>query len=310
MPRSFSVVIPTYDRPADLERCLAAIAAQDYPAFDVIVVDNAPRSTATEEVARRWNARYVRQDRRGLCRARNRGALVSSADIIAYLDDDSIPEPQWLSGLSQEFEDPLVMAVGGRTIPVRVETEAERLFAQLRGNSYNHPSRIVVDKSTPRWFEQCSFGGIGAGCNMAVRRKAFEVWPGFHERTDRGTAVYGGGEHHAFVSLVNLGYRVAHTPNAVVRHPFPATMSLLEGRYLRDLTASAAFFTMMLVEERTFRSRTLRYLWESVRRKHRVWRGDSPSKPRIVSRLRAGAALALGPFRYLQGLVVDSGRGE
>ena len=306
-PVSCSVVIPTFDRAADLERCLAAVTAQDYPEFDVIVVDNTPSGDdATRAVCRRWKARYVPEPRRGLCRARNRGALVSSADIIAYLDDDSVPEPGWLAAIAAEFADPMVMAVGGRTVPIAVETDAERLFARMRGRAYNRETRLVVDRSTPDWFDICGFGGIGAGCNMAVRRAAFEVWPGFHERTDRGTAVYGGGEHHAFVSLVSRGFRASYTPYAVVRHPFPPTMEKLRSRYLRDLTASTAFFTMLIVEEPEHRRLTLRYLLNALRGTRRTWRGPSESRPRVVSRVRIAFALGLGPLRYLQGLLLDT----
>jgi glycosyltransferase involved in cell wall biosynthesis len=303
---SCSVVIPTSHRPDELDRCLAAVAAQDYPSFDIIVIDNSEGDPETERIARKWNARYVREPKKGLCRARNRGALVSSSDILAYLDDDSVPEPGWLAGLAAEFTDPLVMGVGGKTIPLRLETDSERVFSQVRGDAYNRPAPLVVDRNNPYWFEICGFGGIGAGCNMAVRRAAFEVWPGFHERTDRGTPVYGGGEQHAFLSLVSLGFKVSYTPHAVVRHPFPPTMETLRQRYLRDLTASTAFFTMMLFEEAGHRRKTLRYLWEAIRGKERTWRGSVSARPRVVSRLESAAALVLGPFKYLQGVVADS----
>jgi hypothetical protein len=198
------------------------------------------------------------------------------------------------------------MGVGGKTIPLRIETESERLFARVRGGAYNRPTPIVVDRDTPDWFEVCGFGGIGAGCNMAVRRAAFEVWPGFHERTDRGTPVYGGGEQHAFFSLVSRGFRVSYTPDAVVRHPFPPTMDMLRGRYLRDLTASTAYFTMMLVEEREHRRSTIRYMWEAVRGKERTWRGDVIARPRVVSRARSAIAMVLGPLKYIQGVLADT----
>ncbi len=298
-----SVVIPTANRPAELDRCLEAISRQTCPSFDVIVVDNTSGDAETEAVARKWNARYVKERKKGLCRARNRGALVSGADIIAYLDDDSVPEPTWLAGLAREFYDPRVMGVGGKTVPLKLESASEKLFAEVRGSAYNRPAPLVVDRETPYWFEICGFGGIGAGCNMAVRRAAFEVWPGFHERTDRGTPVFGGGEQHAFFSLVSRGFRVSYTPHAVVRHPFPPTMDVLRARFLRDLTASTAFFTMMLVEEKGHRRSTLRYLLEAMRGKERTWRGTVTRRPRVVSPLRSAIALGLGPLRYIQGVL-------
>ena len=129
------------------------------------------------------------------------------------------------------------------------------------------------------------------------------IWPGFHEGTDRGTPLHGGGEQHAFYSLVDRGYAVSYTPDAVVRHPFPSTMEAVRSRYLRDLTASTAYFTMMLVEEPRNRVALLRYLWESVKGTPRSWRGDVTQRPRVVPFYRSAGALAAGPFKYLQGLV-------
>jgi hypothetical protein len=53
----------------------------------------------------------------------------------------------------------------------------------------------VVDRQTPAWFERANFGGIGDGGNMAFRRYAFAVWPGFDVRLGRGALLHGGEEH-------------------------------------------------------------------------------------------------------------------
>jgi glycosyltransferase involved in cell wall biosynthesis len=303
---SISVIIPTFGRPEQLERCLEAVSRQTWKNFDVIVVDNSAGNEATRKIAQSHGARYVSEPRRGLCRARNRGALVSSADIVAYLDDDAVPEPDWLQGFVKAFENERVMGVSGRTVPLAIESDAEKLYASVRGSAYNRPKPLVVDRGTPNWFGIAGFGGIGPGCNMALRRTAFEFWPGFHEGTDRGTPVYGGGEQHAFYSLVDRGFAVAYTPDAVVKHPYPPTMDALKTRYLRDLTASTAYFTMMLVEESRNRSATLRYLWESIRGTPRSWRGATRARLKVVPFYLSAGALMAGPFRYLQGLLAQS----
>jgi glycosyltransferase involved in cell wall biosynthesis len=302
-----SVVIPTMGRNADLERCLEAVAAQTHPSFDVIVVDNSSGDPATREIAEKAGARYVHENRRGLCRARNRGALVSSAVVVAYLDDDSVPEPSWLEALDHAFDNPAVMGASGKTVPLKIEAESERMFSLIRGEAYNRPTHIIVDRSNAQWFEISGFGGIGPGCNMAVRRSAFEVWPGFHERTDRGTPVHGGGEQYAFFSLVARGFAVAYCPDAVVRHPFPPTMEALRRRHFQDIVASTAYFTMLLIEEPAHRRATLRYLWEAMTGATREWRNTPSQRPRVISRTRTALALGLGPLRYLQGLLY-SGR--
>ena len=80
-------------------------------------------------------------------------------------------------------------------------------------------------------------------------------------------------------------------------------METLRTRYLRDLTASTAFFTMMLFEEGAHRRNTLRYLWEALRGKDRTWRGSVAERPRVVSRAQSVLALVLGPIKYIQGVI-------
>ena len=105
-PPSCTVIICTRDRPELLDRCLAAVARLIYPAYEVLVVDNAPSNDRARAAAARRGARYLREPVRGLSRARNRGARASSSTIVVYVDDDSIPEPSWLGHLALEFRDP------------------------------------------------------------------------------------------------------------------------------------------------------------------------------------------------------------
>ena len=114
-----TVVVCTRDRPAELERCLRAVRQIEYPRIDVLVIDNAPVKTPAREAAERWGARYVVEPVKGLSPARNRGALESRGEILAYIDDDAVPEPQWLSSIALAFEDSRVMAAAGRVIPFK-----------------------------------------------------------------------------------------------------------------------------------------------------------------------------------------------
>src|SRR5690242_14893762 len=101
MPRPCTVVICTRDRTEALERCLGAISALDYPSFDVLIVDNGSAGQASREVAARWGAGWTAEPRPGLSLARNRGAREARGDMVAYLDDDALPEPGWLAALER-----------------------------------------------------------------------------------------------------------------------------------------------------------------------------------------------------------------
>ncbi len=308
---SCSVVICTRDRPAQLNQCLEAVACLAYPNFDVFVVDNAPTQTQTREVAALWGARYVVEPVGGLSRARNRGAREARKEIVAYLDDDAIPEPDWLAALAAEFADPQVMAVTGQTLLMSVETEAERRFAAMGGYDTGGARRRVLDRQMSNWFEIASFGGIGNGMNMAFRRSAFEIWPGFDERLGRGTPLLGAEEHQAFFSLIERGYRVLYAPLAVVRHPCPRTLPELGAQYLRNLAAATGYMTFLFFEEPHCRGALLRYVAGALTGARRPWRCyPAGPRPRIVPWWRKLAAYLIGPILYVRSRIAVTSPGE
>ena len=298
---SCSVIICTRNRPAQLRRCLEALSCVTYPRFDVLIVDNAPVDKRSKGIAQQWGARYVVEPVAGLSRARNRGARHCEAEILAFLDDDAVPHPHWLNGLAREFQDPPVMAVAGQVVALSLETEAERLSAEIGGSEIGGAERKAVDQATPSWFELSNFGGIGIGANMAFRRKAFDVWPGFHERLDSGTILDGGGENHAFFSLIDRGYRVVYTPHAVVYHPLPRTMEYFRARYLRDFADSTAYLTLLLFEEPRYWRQLMKYMIEAMRGTQRRSRAQAvrPLPAEIFPLWRIVLAYLCGPLIYL-----------
>ncbi len=303
------MVVCTRDRPAILDRCLQAIARLDHAPTEIIVVDSAPRDDAACHVAERWGARYLVEPLPGASRARNRGAHAAAADVVALLDDEAVPEPGWLPKLLDEFRDPAVMAVAGRILGLEVESPAERLFEVMGGFDCG-PERRVVDRGSPNWFERASFGGIGNGGNVAFRRRAFDIWPGYHERLGPGMELQGGEEHYAFFSLADLGYRVVYTPFAVVRHPYPHTMEQVRQRYLRELTSSTAYMTFLLREQPRYRRQVLRYIKDGIKGTPRLWRGVSQVRqPKLVPGWKWTMAALFGPLVYVLSQLRET-RGE
>lgn len=299
------VVICTRDRPAQLDRCLEAVARQDHPNYQVLVVDNAPSDGSAREVATRWGAQYVMEPIPGASRARNRGAREGSSEIIAFLDDDAIPEPDWVSQLAVEFRDPLVMAVGGPYRALKEDIETESLCRLLGEAGIGSLERMVVDLRTPRWFEIANFGGAAPTGNMAFRRRAFEVWPGFNEQFGPGTLFSGGEESHAFFSLVQRGYRVIYTPSAIVRHPYPRTLAELRALHLKRLTSATGYMTLLFVEEPRYRRALLIYLFSALRGTPRIWRGQyGLTRSRVVPRWQAMLAMLSGTFLYLRSRLI------
>ena len=90
-----SVVIPTYNRADFVREAIASVLRQDYPAIELIVVDDGSRDGTAAVVSGFGPAvQYLWQENRGVSAARNRGGAASSGDLIAFLDSDDL----WLPG--------------------------------------------------------------------------------------------------------------------------------------------------------------------------------------------------------------------
>ncbi len=88
-----SVIIPSYDRGATLERSLGSVLAQRTPSREIIVVDDGSTDGTGDWVRTRFpQVRYIRQDNQGVSSARNRGIRAARAEWLAFLDSDD----QWL----------------------------------------------------------------------------------------------------------------------------------------------------------------------------------------------------------------------
>ena len=129
----FAVVIPTRNRPAQLHRLLDSLAEQTLREYHVVIVDQSDDVDAELERRADHDARLhlVRDEGRGASRARNVGWQAVAADWIAYLDDDCIPERDWIAALASEIgsnpDADLIMgnvdarnAPGGDYLPVAV----------------------------------------------------------------------------------------------------------------------------------------------------------------------------------------------
>ena len=268
---TISVVVCTRDRPQQLDQCLAALSRLEYSAYDVVVVDNAPRNERGQDVALRWGVRYLTEPVGGLSRARNRGARACETEIVAYIDDDAVAEPDWLSALAREFEDPLVAVATGAIRPSRSRGDAAHKPDGNVAAETNRRQRRVVDRATPGWFEIANFGEIGDGSNMAFRRSVFEFWPGFEESLGRGTVLSGGEEHYAFFTLIERGYRVVYNPLAVVRHPDPSTAEQARRRHLDLVAITTAYIARLAVEHPSCRKALRQYIFDRLRGIARPW---------------------------------------
>jgi cellulose synthase/poly-beta-1,6-N-acetylglucosamine synthase-like glycosyltransferase/peptidoglycan/xylan/chitin deacetylase (PgdA/CDA1 family) len=112
-----SIVVPAFNESVSIERTVRAVAASDYPGFEVIVVDDGSTDGTGDLVEQLGlvNVRVLRQSNAGKATALNRGIAAARNDVIVTVDADTIFEPETLHRLVQPFADPLVGAVSGNT---------------------------------------------------------------------------------------------------------------------------------------------------------------------------------------------------
>lgn len=202
MSRRVSVVVPTFRRPALLERCLEALLVQDFPAeeYEIIIVDDAA-SKETRAQVENWSKRAAGEGRcvcylatSGGCGpavARNRGWLAARGEIIAFTDDDCLPQSDWLrKGLEQFTGD--VMALSGR---IRVPLPP-------------YPSDYEYDAS----HLECS---EFATANCFYRRSALLEVGGFDERFKLAWRE----DSDLFFTLLERSARCLVCEDALVIHP-------------------------------------------------------------------------------------------
>lgn len=119
---SVVVCVYTEDRWEDILAAVSSVAAQSLPALEtLLVVDH--NAALLERLAREYKETdgvrvLANAGPRGLSAGRNTGIAAARGGIIAFLDDDAVAERDWLRYFASGYDDPLVMAVGGRTMPI------------------------------------------------------------------------------------------------------------------------------------------------------------------------------------------------
>ncbi|WP_166459712.1 glycosyltransferase [Amycolatopsis pithecellobii] len=220
-----SVVIPTAHRKAQAVESVRAALAAGYPGeLEILVVDNFPPQEAGDDWLRgeveRLGARYLVEPRKGVSVARNTGAVASTGDFIAFLDENISVEPGWFDAVAEEFvTDPDLGCVTAMVLPASLETDAEVLFERLKGYSHTvHRQRL--DRETVREdpLYPLSMARYGPGSCTTWRRTTFESLRGFDPLLGAGTPSMAGEDLDLFVRLARAGGTVVYTPHAVARH--------------------------------------------------------------------------------------------
>jgi glycosyltransferase involved in cell wall biosynthesis len=214
-----SAIICTHNRAAYLGAAIDSLLAQVFSgAFEVIVVDNASTDETRQIVAERASdprLRYIYEPVTGLSVARNTGAKLAQAEILAYLDDDAVASRQWLQVLYEAYQThPQLAIAGGRVTLLWAEgmQPPRWLSTGLSGNlgAYDLGETLVLIQQpglTPR------------GLNYSIRRQFLDQVGGFDLNLGRvGKNLLSNEELHMTELALGQGWQVAYLPDAHVAH--------------------------------------------------------------------------------------------
>lgn len=222
-PSTVTVVVITRNRPAMLRDCLDHLRASTRPPDQLIVVD-----ASSDEATRHLVGGYPEVTYLFLPRGNNRmpgsrnlALRHATGEVVAFLDDDSMARPDWLSALMSAYDSPDVGGVGGRAIDPQEPTlpdptKVGRILPDgSRIDNFNADPGSVLDVDRVR------------GCNMSFRRALLLQLGGFDEGYT-GSNVNEASD--VCLRVRHAGYRIRYHPGAAVNHLSAPREAIPRGR--------------------------------------------------------------------------------
>jgi GT2 family glycosyltransferase len=197
---SISVVVCAYNAAKTLDECLRHTCALDYSRLEVLVVDDGSTDATAEIAARYPRVRLVGIAHAGLATARNEGLRQATGELVAYLDSDAYPSPEWPYYLALGMDNPAVGGVGGPNLPPPGDSPGAQRVARAPGG----PLHVLLSDDRAEHVP---------GCNMAFWRQVLIETGGFDP-------VYtsAGDDVDVCWRVLDRGWEIAFHPAAVVWH--------------------------------------------------------------------------------------------
>lgn len=208
-----SIVICTDGRADALANNLRCLQFLDGPEYEVCVV-HGPTEDGTAEVLAKWDGhiKMAKNPDRNLSVSRNLGIALAAGEIVAFVDDDGMPESQWMADLLRAFDDPQVAAAGG----IVMDHTGARM--QYLYSSADRLGNADWQRKTPA--DEYNFPGSYnfpylQGTNAAFRRNVLLTLGGFDEEYE-----FYLDETDLCCRVNDAGWTIRQLPNAAVHHKF------------------------------------------------------------------------------------------
>lgn len=239
MQQSVSVIVVSNGRPDALRRCLLGLSQIDHPNCEVVVVADRTSWPAITQSGMAGRIKATRCDVPNISIARNAGLALAAGDIVAFIDDDAVPEPTWLSYLTAPFANENVTAAGGF---VRGRNGIDFQWRARLAFGDGETTPFEVDELRPTLMTAGPGRAVKTeGTNMAVRRAALIAMGGF----DEAFAFYLD-ETDLNLRLAQDSATTAIVPLAQVHHGFAASARRRADRVPRTLFQIGASLAVFL----------------------------------------------------------------
>jgi GT2 family glycosyltransferase len=194
-----SVVICSYNGSRTIRDALDALVHLKYPHFEVIVVNDGSVDR-TPDIASEYDVRLINIPQSGLSAARNVGMQAAQGEIVAYLDDDAYPDPDWLTYLANMFMHTSHVGVGGPNLA----PPGDGWIAECVANAPGGPLHVLLSDQEAEHIP---------GCNMAFRKAYLEAIGGFDPQFRTA-----GDDVDICWRLQQQGWTIGFNPAALVWH--------------------------------------------------------------------------------------------
>lgn len=207
-----SCIIPTLNRSADLCNAVQMLLEQTYPLHEIIIVDQTRQPDENTRYAlSRWELekkiRWLRQEQPSASKARNKGAVATSGDVLLFLDDDIHVDRGFVEAHTRNYLDPTIVAVAGQVL------EREKRVTDILRSPPDDPE-IGWIRFPKNYNKRCVTAWMAAG-NFSVRRGIYFQIGGMDENYRRGSFRE---ETDFAMRFLRAGYRFQFDPAASITH--------------------------------------------------------------------------------------------
>ena len=195
-----SVIVCSYNGGHTLPACLDSLGKLNYPAYEVILVDDGSTDDTAHVAAQFPWVRYIHQTNHGLSYARNAGAGAAKGEVLAYTDSDCMADVDWLYYLIGTLVSGDYAGVGGPNITPPAQNWIQACVAGAPGG----PNHVLLTDTVAEHIP---------GCNMAFYRWAFEAIGGFDPEYRKA-----GDDVDFCWRIQQTGWVISFSPTAIVWH--------------------------------------------------------------------------------------------